>query len=103
MFLRDHPLVSYHGLHSWPPAWIWIDGDEKKPTQGEVGTLKQVTTSNVQPANRFFLYMQYEKATFLGCLMFDDYVFCRDLAQLLKGCYGRSIQEIGGLDLSHFG
>jgi hypothetical protein len=47
--------------------------------------------------------MQYEKATYLGCLMFDDYVFCRNLAQLLKGCYGRSIQEIGGLDLSHLG
>jgi hypothetical protein len=36
MLLRDHPLMSYRGLPSWPPAWTWIGGLDNKRPQGEM-------------------------------------------------------------------
>jgi hypothetical protein len=29
MLLRNHPLMRYRGIASWPPAWTWIGGGEK--------------------------------------------------------------------------
>jgi hypothetical protein len=100
MLLRDHPLMSYHGVPSWPPVWTWTDGREKKRQQGEIGILKAVTISNVQPADRCFLYIEHEGSSYIGCLLFDDTSFCGQVAKLLKGYYNRSIAEIGSLDLS---
>ena len=28
--LRNHPQMSYKGVFSWPPRWIWLDGPEDK-------------------------------------------------------------------------
>jgi hypothetical protein len=42
MILRDHPLMSYHRIPSWPPVWTWKDGSEKKLRRGEIGILKAV-------------------------------------------------------------
>jgi len=30
MLVRNHPLMSYHGIPSWPPVWTFTDGPEKK-------------------------------------------------------------------------
>jgi hypothetical protein len=76
MFLRDHPLISYRGFPSWPPAWTWIDGEEDKHPTGEIGILRTTLLSKIQPANRCFLLISYEGASYMGCLLFDDYVFC---------------------------
>jgi hypothetical protein len=91
MLLRDHPLMRYHGIPNWPPAWSWIDGLENKHPQGEVGILKAIQLSNVQP----------EKSSYMGCLLFNDAAFCQHIAELLQSCCNRPIAEIGGLDLSH--
>ena len=48
-----------------------------------------------------FLMIFYEGSSYLGCLLFDDGMFCRQIAKLLQGCCNRSIAEIGRLDLSH--
>ena len=53
MLLRDHPLMRYHGLPNWPPTWTLIDRFENKRRQGEIGILKAIELSNVQPGNRF--------------------------------------------------
>lgn len=37
----------------------------------------------------------------MGCLLFDDLNFCREVATLLQGCCNRPIAEIGGIDVSH--
>jgi hypothetical protein len=47
MLLRDHPLMSFKGMSSWPPVWTWIDGHEKKSARGEIGILKEVTLSKI--------------------------------------------------------
>jgi hypothetical protein len=42
MLLRDHPLMSYNGMPSWPPAWTWIGGVENDHPRGEVGILEAI-------------------------------------------------------------
>jgi hypothetical protein len=101
MLLRDHPLMSRRGVRNWPPVWTCIDGREDKRPQGEIGTLKEVFLSNVQPADRCFLYIDYEESSYLGALLFDDQRFCQQMAEVLQFFRDRSIVEIGGLDLSH--
>jgi hypothetical protein len=106
MLLRDHPLMSRHGVPNWPPVWTWVngpevDGPENKFPRGEIGILKWVGLSALQPPNRCYLYIDHEQSSYLGCLLFDDSAFCRHLAKLLESYCNRPIAEIGSLDLSH--
>jgi hypothetical protein len=99
MLLRDHPLMSYKGVPSWPPTWIWTHGLEKKSPQGEIGVFRRVVQSNIQPSNRCFLFIDHEESSYIGGLMVDDSVFCDQITKLLQGCCNRSIAEIGSLEL----
>jgi hypothetical protein len=84
MLLRDHPLISYRGIPTWPPAWTWIDGGEDKHPRGEVGILRTTLLSRIQPANRCYLLICYEGASYMGCLLFDDYALCDQVTKLLQ-------------------
>jgi hypothetical protein len=100
MLLRDHPLMSYRGIPNWPPTWIWIDGPEEKHSKGELGILKSVLSSK-HSANRCFLVVFYNESSYMGCLLFDDEIFCCQITKLLQANCSRRIAEIGDLDLSH--
>jgi hypothetical protein len=100
MLLRDHPLMMYRRRPNWPPVWFCTDGYDQHP-KGEVGTLKAILRSDMQPPNRCFLLICHEDSEYLGCLLFDDQVFCRQVMELLKGHCNRSIAEIGGLHVSY--
>ena len=101
MLLRDHPSMSYKGRSSWPPAWTWIDGGQDKHPTGEVGILRTTLLSKMQPANRCFLLISYEGASYMGCLMFDDHAFCSQIVRLLQNYCNRPIAAIGSIDLAH--
>jgi hypothetical protein len=101
MLLRDHPLMSYRGVPSWPPTWVWIDGPEENRPNGEVGILRSVLLSKLQPVNRCFLLIFHEDSSYLGCVLFDDDAFCKHVTKRLQSCSNRSIAEIGSIDLSH--
>jgi hypothetical protein len=101
MELRHHPLLSYRGLKSWPPTWIWINGAERKSVRGEIGILREVRESNVSASNRFFLVIQDNEDEYMGCLMIEDEGFCYQMTQLMKTQCGRNIAAIGSLDISH--
>ena len=101
MMLRDHPLLSYRGIPSWPPVWTWIEGEENKKPKGETGTLTEVRLSLIEPPNRCYLVIRHEESTYMGCLLINDLSFCAQITQLLQNYCGHSLQEIGGLDLSH--
>ena len=100
MKLRDHPLMTYRRCPNWPPVWLCTDGYDQHP-KGEVGTLKAILRSDTQPPNRCFLLISQEDSEYLGCLLFDDQAFCRQVMELLKGHCNRSITEIGALEFSH--
>jgi hypothetical protein len=99
MLLRDHPLMSYKGFPSWPPVWLWIYGEEDKGPKGEIGVFRRVVQSKIQPSNRCFLFIDYEKSSYIGDLRVDDSVFCDQITKLLQGCCNRPIAQIGGLEL----
>ena len=101
MELRSHPLMSYRGAPNWPPIWTWIGGEKNKRPKGEVGTLKEVLVSVVEPYNRFFLIVEYDQATYIGCLLFDDEPFCMETCRYVKDHCNHTIEEIGGLEVSY--
>jgi hypothetical protein len=106
MLLRDHPLMSRHGVPNWPPVWTWVngpevDGPENKFPRGELGILKWVGLSAMQPPDRCYLYIDHEQSSYLGCLLFDDPAFCRHVAMLLDRYCNHPIAEIGNIDLAH--
>ena len=47
--------------------------------------------------------MEYEDSAYLGCLLLSDGAFCEQLFKLLQQNVGRSIEDIGSLDLSYLG
>lgn len=107
MDLRSHPLISYRGIHTWPPVWTWAGGSDDSHPRGEVGILTQVNVSCLpamrpkRAANRLFLYIDYNGGEYIGCLLFDDSAFCRQLGKLLQEHYGRSIKDLGDLEVGH--
>ena len=100
MLLRDHPLMSYKGIPNWPPAWRWVAGGEKECPAGEVGTLRLVEVSKIEPPDRCFLHVDHEGSLCIGCLLFDDSTFCIQIAKLLEDYCDRGIAEIGSLEVS---
>src|SRR5262245_7560778 len=99
MLLRNHPLFNHRGIPSWPPTWMWVSGLDKHSI-GEIGTLSDVLPSKIEPADRCFLCMDFSGASYLGCLLIDDIVFCRQAVELLRANRNKAIADIGSLDLS---
>jgi len=95
--LRDHPLMSYRGIPNWPPVWTAEFGNRRS---GEVGVLKNVKMTHVFK-NKVFLTMICDGSRYMGCLIFDDVGFCRQIFSVLERNLGKRIKEIGDLDLAH--
>ena len=102
MEVRSHPLMSYRGISNWPPSWTWRGGDENIRPKGEVGILRDVFLSRVEPKSRLFLIIEHEQQEYMGCLLFNDCTFCGQICELLKAQCGRTIAEIGSLDATRF-
>jgi hypothetical protein len=100
MQLRAHPLLSPLGLGSWPPIWVpaTSGAQSKRNLLGEVGLLKDVRYY-ASRRGRLFLYVEHEGDHYVGCLMFDDPLFCVGLCERLERLRGISIEAIGGLEL----
>jgi len=100
MLLRDHPLFNHRGVRSWPPVWTWISGLDNEHPVGEIGVLRDVHRSNIEPADRCFLYIDFDGASYVGCLLIDDTAFCRQIVELLLVNRNKTIAGIGSLDIS---
>jgi hypothetical protein len=100
MKLREHPLMTYKGLSSWPPAWLWRGGYENTHPLGEVGILKSVMPSTIEPHGRCFLIMEHCGAEYIGALLLSDSAFCREIFRLLVMNCGETIRDIGEIDIS---
>jgi hypothetical protein len=100
MQLRDHPLVSFFGRHSWPPVWTWIGGQRDQYLRGELGVLKEVRLSE-RPAQKCFLVMEHENALYMGCLLISDHAFCEQIFELIGKHRGYSVKAIGDINVDH--
>ena len=101
MKLRDHPLMSRAGVHNWPPAWLWRVGSDDAKPYGEVGILREVVLSEIDPPDRCFMIMQDMGAEYIGCLLFENSAFCRKIYEILREYCGNPINEIGDIELSY--
>ena len=98
MLLRDHPLMSYKGNRSWPPSWL-RRGNQTTNPQGEVGILKDVIPSSIEPYDRYFLIVEHRGAEYIGVLLVSD-TFRREILWVLVQNRGKTIEEIGNIDLA---
>jgi hypothetical protein len=97
--LRGHPVMIYKRNRSWPPTWLWrSDNDNTKP-KGEVGILRDVIPSTIEPHDRYL--MEHRDAEYIGTLLLSDQAFCRKIFGVLIQNRGKTIQEIGDIDLSY--
>lgn len=88
---------------------MWTGSGDNKSPRGEIGTLKEVHISitdpeksdRPKPHNRIYLFMEYRDGAYVGCLLFDDAAFCREMGKILSEQCGRTLKEIGAIDLSH--
>lgn len=104
MVLRDHPLMNYRGVPNWPPHWLPRQHAGGVQPRGEIGRLTEVV---IAPATRYngelsrlFLFMEDRGKSYLTTVLFSDATFCRQIGKLMEKCYGRTLEEIGSLDVS---
>jgi hypothetical protein len=107
MQLRDFPLMSHRGTPNWPPTWNKTGGGSRAGSyeilRGEIGTLQQVRLSKIEPYNRCYLLIEFRRMTYVGTLVFDDAMFCRQLCELLQNHHlDKSVKEIGDLEVGRF-
>jgi hypothetical protein len=97
MKLRDHPLISFKGVRSWPPVWFDAELVPGKMIKGEVGILTDVVMRELELC-RVFLTIRYQGGSFIGVLFFDDQPFCLKVYKFLKACIGKEIKNIGDME-----
>jgi hypothetical protein len=98
MKLRDHPALSYHGIHTWPPLWSPAKAPQDTNTlRGEIGTLK---FSHATPETRqCYLVIEHNGIRYVGCVFCSDTKFCSQIASVLAHSQNRTIEQIGDMDL----
>jgi len=74
---------------------------ENKKPRGEVGVLREAFLSRIEPHARLFLIVEHEGEEYIGCMMFDDAMFCGQVCEFLKQHCGKTVVEIGNLDLGY--
>ncbi len=99
MKLRDSPLVTRkNGIKTWPPPWSSTRRDEKDWPTGEDVTLQQAWLHDGSDIC-IFLFIEHNGHQYIGSLYFDDLASCYEVDGLLKSNLGRSIKEIGDLEV----
>jgi hypothetical protein len=81
----------------WKPA---NPRDDKPSLHGEIGVLKYVVCQS--SGNTCFLMIAHGGGGYIVSLLFDDGSFYQQIGKILETCTGRTIKEIGDLDLSQF-
>jgi hypothetical protein len=100
MELRNHPGMIYRGVRNWPPVWTRVRKARTKTVRGEIGVLSYVFANN-RISNKCYLVIDYERESYIGCLIFNDLAMCTQIAHFLQNHIGRAIKEVGDLDVSY--
>jgi hypothetical protein len=91
--------MNYRGQVNWPPVWVHVLSKRIRTLRGEVGILIDSFLRSGIPT-KLLLRMDLNGAPYMGTLLFSDAAFCWQLHDILQQNLGRSIEEIGDLDLS---
>ena len=101
MMIRDHPFMLHGGIHNRPLVWIWVGVTQNKNPTGEVGVLRTVSISDIEPRDRFLLFTEYKGSSYVSCLTFSDPGICNTIATLFRHYCNCTIAEIGSLELAY--
>jgi len=93
MQLRNHPFMALNDIPNWPPEWIWADGIRNAfiHPKGEVGILKNVRRSIINPNRCLLITIRHNGSVYLGHLTFDHEEFCHQLFEMLKANCGHTL------------
>jgi hypothetical protein len=86
-------------MMSWPPRLRSV-ANIRSEVRGEIGILEDVSMNDLIP-NKIFIAVDHLAERYIALLAFDDETFAKQLYPLLLKNVGRTIREIGELDLSH--
>lgn len=101
MKFREHPLmIRKSGMPTWPPVWTTVHRDVNDRPNGEIGTLESAMMHDLFD-RKIFMFIRHDGNRFMGSMHFDDAQFCGQVFIILQFNIGRSIKEIGDLDLTH--
>ena len=90
--------ITLRGHLVWPP--IWYKSKDTAPTvTGEVGVLKFVH-AQAEVSLKCYIVMECEGEKYIGELVFHDRASSQRIAFLLRSSIGRSIKEIGDIDIA---
>jgi hypothetical protein len=82
----------------WPPLFFgWIGPAGPLPPVGEAGVLKAVRRT--PKPGHLSLEVEYEGDTWSGGFTLEDLALCARVYELLQQNLGRSLREIGDLEL----
>ena len=98
MKLRDHPSMSRRGVRNWPPEWKATRRSKDKLPKGEVGILKEVFMTDNSDCE-LLMTIEFEGQRYFGGLEFEDPWFCSQVYNLLQHHFGRTIEDVGDLEL----
>jgi hypothetical protein len=82
-----------------PPPGPGETKQTRKRSPARLEPLKYVYSRQIA-ANKCQVVIEYDGEHFIGTLLFTDSLFCQQMAKRLQYQIGRSIKEIGDLDLS---
>ena len=96
MKLRDHAGMTYQKIPIWPPVWTerYGSGDV---LVGEHGILKSCAVTDL--TNQLYVFMTHRGKPYVARLLFDNSEFCAVIAMVLRENRGRTLREIGDLEL----
>jgi hypothetical protein len=96
--LKDHPALNRFDLSTWPPVWV----NARQPNKQLIGAggVFERSMFHEKTPDRLFLQIEFEGARYLGCLMARDSSFCRQLHSFLRNHIGKTVRDIGDLDVS---
>jgi hypothetical protein len=79
---------------------MWYAHAVKKPGCS-VNSLSMVPGIPAFRGSRLHLLITHKQSHYLGTLLFDDRAFCLQIYQILTNNCGKSIYQIGAIDLSY--
>jgi hypothetical protein len=88
-------------MSNWPPVWTPRSSAGASPDsslKGEIGTLKELECESINSKN-CSLVIEHGNQDYISRLVFDDGMFCWLTCAELKKHIGKSLKEIGDLDL----
>jgi len=78
-----------------------LRGQEGRQQNGEIGVLTATEDAWADNPPRIYLFMQSRGNRYIATLLISDLPFSKQLSKILKTQYGRTLEDIGSIDLSH--